>query len=406
MQNLNIARLIVLTGLTLSLNACKRPPSTLGFTVHNPGPDRRAETISIPASTIESLTGAYGADNVFVVYQDSVLVSQAVDHSGDGKVDEILFQTDLRAGEDKHFTLQASKDGAARRPKSPVTTYSRFVPERIDDYAWENDRVAFRTYGPEAQRITESGKPGGTLTSGMDCWLKRVSHPVVDSWYRKAVTQSGYYHKDHGEGYDPYHVGDSRGCGGIGVWENDSLYTSKNFVRYKTLAEGPIRTLFELEYEPWTANGKTVHEKKIISLDLGSNLTRYEVDLTGSDALPNVAIGITLHDNKGDVKRDSVSGWFRYYEQIDSIGLGTGVVIRPQHLIASMDRRVKVKDQSQILVLTDARSNRVVYYAGFGWEKSGQFSSPAEWDKYLENFAACLAAPVEIKFNVHDDAKK
>ncbi len=185
MQNLNIARLIVLTGLSLSLNACKRPPASLSFTVHNPGPDRRAETISIPASAIASLTGAYGPDNVIVLYKDSALVSQAVDHSGDGAVDEILFQTDLRAGEEKLFTLQASADGAARRPKSPVTTYSRFVPERIDDYAWENDRVAFRTYGPEAQRITESGKPGGTLTSGMDCWLKRVSHPVVDSWYKK-----------------------------------------------------------------------------------------------------------------------------------------------------------------------------------------------------------------------------
>src|SRR5205085_8225450 len=107
----------------------------------------------------------------------------------------------------------------------PVThanfsTYSRFVPERIDDYAWENDRVAFRTYGPVTQRIVEEGKPGGTLSSGLDCWLKRVPYPVIDKWYKKSI-EGGSYHKDEGEGYDPYHVGLSRGCGGIGVWKND-----------------------------------------------------------------------------------------------------------------------------------------------------------------------------------------
>lgn len=401
------ARLLAVVALAVFLGACKNEPASIRFTVHNPGPDRQSETVSIPASAVETLTHAYGADNLLVMSGDSVLVSQVVDHTGDGSFDEILFQTDMRAGEEKTFTIQAQRDGSTRHPKPQHTTYSRFVPERIDDYAWENDRVAFRTYGPEAQRITESGKPGGTLTSGMDCWLKRVSHPVIDSWYKGHVAKAGYYHKDHGEGYDPYHVGDSRGCGGIGVWEGDSLYVSKNFIRYKTLATGPIRTLFELEYAPWTANGKTVNEKKIISLDLGSNLTRYEVNLDGSQSLPNLAIGITLHDQKGAVKRDSVNGWFRYYEQIDSTGLGTGVVLDPQVITGSIDRRTKAKDQSQIIVLADAHSNTVVYYAGFGWEKSGQFTSVEAWDQYLQHFAACLAAPLEIKFNnVHEEPKK
>ena len=31
-------------------------------------------------------------------------------------------------------------------------TYARFVPEREDDFAWENDLVAFRAYGPAMRR--------------------------------------------------------------------------------------------------------------------------------------------------------------------------------------------------------------------------------------------------------------
>ncbi len=35
---------------------------------------------------------------------------------------------------------------------------------------------------------------------------------------------------------------------------NDELYTSKNFTAYSTLANGPIRTEFILDYDDWRAN--------------------------------------------------------------------------------------------------------------------------------------------------------
>ena len=64
-----------------------------------------------------------------------------------------------------------------------MNCYSRIVPERIDDYAWENDKVAFRTYGPAAQKLVEQGKKGGIISSGIDCWLKKVNYPVINKWY-------------------------------------------------------------------------------------------------------------------------------------------------------------------------------------------------------------------------------
>ena len=113
-------------------------------------------------------------------------------------------------------------------------TYARFVPEREDDFAWENDLVAFRAYGPAMRRRPED--------SGIDCWLKRVTYPIIDKWY-EGNTKGLSYHKDHGEGYDPYHVGSSRGCGGTALWVNGAMVISDTFTDWKILEQTPGRTV-------------------------------------------------------------------------------------------------------------------------------------------------------------------
>jgi len=390
---------LLIVVLSVILSACRNQSVKLHFTVINRlDIDRKSETIGIPVNQITVLGKKDDYKNLQISDGDKILVTQLVDNDSDGNADEILFQSDFKANEERNFTIELINE-TKQLPSNNVTTYSRFVPERIDDYAWENDRVAFRTYGPKAQQITESGQPGGTLTSGMDCWLKRVSYPVIDAWYKKNLDSAGYYHADHGEGYDPYHVGNSRGCGGVGVWDNDSLYVSKNFINYKTIATGPIRTIFELNYDPWMANGSVVNEKKTISLDLGSNLSRYEVAVASDSPLPNLTIGITFHDGKGEVKLDSIHGWFRYWELIDDAALGTGIVIDPAAILSAQEHRVKVKEQSHILVMTKPKENKVVYYAGFAWVKSKQFNSQKEWDEYLGSFSKRISSPLLVKYH-------
>jgi hypothetical protein len=231
----------------------------------------------------------------------------------------------------------------------------------------------------------------------MDCWLKRVPYPIIDKWYGRHVHEKPFaYHTDIGEGYDPYHVGISRGVGGTGVLDGGKLYISKNFTTYKVLATGPIRTVFELTYAPWDAGGRQVMEKKRISLDLGSNLTRYEEHISANQPLPNCTIGLTLHEAKGEVKADPKAGWCRYWEKIDDSYLGTGVVVVPRYLADYQDHRSAEKDQSQLYMITKPAQGTVVFYAGFGWQKSGQFNSAADWDTYLAAFAQRLASPLEV----------
>lgn len=81
--------------------------------------------------------------------------------------------------------------------------YCRFVPERLDDFTWENDRIAFRMYGPEMWTI-----PAKRCGSGVDVWVKKVRYPIINKWYKRKS-----YHRDEGEGADIYKVGKTLGCG-------------------------------------------------------------------------------------------------------------------------------------------------------------------------------------------------
>lgn len=325
----------------------------------------------------------------------NVVVTQIIDNDLDGNPDELLFQVTIPALTKVIYTVFIDKQTNNQRQLSKYSTYARFVPERTDDFAWENDRVAFRTYGPKAQQLAEEKKPGGTLSSGIDIWLKKVKHPVIDSWYTNNVKTPGYYHIDHGEGYDPYHVGKSRGLGGTGIWLNDSLYTSKNFSKYKIIATGALRTIFELEYEPWSTFG--VRETKRISIDLGSNFTKFENTIKTSNKTPNYTLGITLHKEKGIATVNAEKGIFRHWEPIDDSFVGEGIVLDPKVVQSAFMHHSETLDQSQILILTQPKSMKLVYYAGFSWLKSGQIQSVEDWDAMLTKQSSIIQNPLKIK---------
>lgn len=384
---------VLLVVISISLVSFSPGRMTKEVIVKNTLAIARHEIVSISGKVLMELNGGKGGKKTWEVKEKktgAVVLSQGIDYNGDEVVDELIFEANLGPKELKEFTVSLSDE--VKSILSPRSTHSRLVPERIDDYAWENDLVAFRTYGPEAQRLVDENQKGGTLSSGLDCWLKRVTYPVIDKWYKKYV-DGGSYHKDDGEGYDPYHVGASRGCGGVGVWKNDSLYVSKNFVSARKIAEGPIRNIFELTYAPWQADGAVIQETKRITIDLGEQLYRIEEILSTDKPLPNVTIGITLHEKAGKVSVDPSQGVFSYWEPIDDSELGTAVVIKPTEVITHIDFRTKKKDLSQLYIVAKPQSG-LSFYTGFAWKKAGAIATSEEWVGYLTAFSKRLNTPL------------
>lgn len=351
--------------------------------------DRAFETVEVDVSAIDVNEKSLAVINAET---HAVLPSQVVTYDTNNSKHTLLFQPAILANAQATFKVIAMPYDE-KLDSTSIRCFSRFVPERTDDYAWENNKVAFRTFGPVAQEMAENGIKGGTLTSGMDAWLKRVEYPIINNWYAKYTSGKGSYHKDTGEGLDNFHVGVSRGVGGIAVKTDDGYAVSKNFTSFKTITNGPIRTSFVLDYAHWNADGKIISEQKHISLDFGQNLSRHTVLLKGTD---RVSIGLTLHKKDGNVTTSTTAGWMSYWEPFDDSELGQGVVLADASSLIDFDEYITdKKDQSNLYVQTKV-SGSVAYYAGFGWKKAGQFQSNEAWNNYLSRFSKCLQNPLEV----------
>ncbi|NML58970.1 DUF4861 family protein [Chryseobacterium cheonjiense] len=354
----------------------------------------RKEVVAVPVSQLRSfLDKNKEADLRIKDAAGTPILIQWIDNDGDGNNDELLFQANVEGHQKTVYTMVANS--AEPLPKSEISTFSRLVPERVDDYAWENDNIAFRMYGPKGQQEALQGIKSSTLSSGVDIWLKRTKLPVINKWYKGYLTDPMYYHKDtRGEGYDPYHVGNSRGTGGIGIWVDDKLQVSKNFVTSRTVAEGPLRTVFELTYHPWSEFG--VKETKRISLDLGSNFSRFESGFESEKQVPNYAIGISLHKNEGEATLNDKNGYYLHWEKIDDAFVGEGIVIDPRIVEKSIAFRSDVPDESNLYVITKPQ-DKLVYYAGFAWQKSGDIQTQLDWENILKKQSEIIKNPLIIK---------
>ena len=336
---------------------------------------------------IASNVGNYG------IYDKSTkqfLTSQVIDNDMDGSPDIIIFQPQLAPNSSKRFQLIIQDKSAVEI----AYCYSRIVPERIDDYTWENNRIAFRTYGPEAQRLIEEGEKGGLISSGIDCWLKKVEYPIIDKWYKESFNGISY-HEDHGEGLDDYHVGTSRGSGGLAIKSGDQYFMSKNFSSFKTIATGPLRTVFLLNYDDWEGPEGPVKEQKMISLDYGSNLATIAVSLEGTN---NISAGISLHDNDGIIESAENNSWINYKQPHEGTVLTNALVTQTKYALGNHTSITGKPDADHVFIDLKVIDGQTIYYSGFHWSESKQFKDNMEWKSYLEDFTNKLDNPIQIKY--------
>jgi hypothetical protein len=348
---------------------------------------------ALPGALIQRLVVKDAAGHV-LPYQVTNVAPQAKDPKGIGAAyGELLFQHDFAPGE-KTATFVVEKSDALTLPFADKA-FARYVPERLDDFAWENDVIGHRTYGPALAAPAPPGSGKEVLeSSGLDIWFKRVNYPIVDRWYNKG---HDHYHKDEGEGMDMYNVGRSRGAGGTGVWDGTKLYTSGNYASWKVLANGPIRAVFELTYDAWDAAGTKVTEVKRFTVDAGHQLDRIDSTFTfsGPSAL-TVAVGLnkTPADKKQEarialVRDDRDHALLQWVEQASNGAFGTAVIVPSSAGYA--------EDALNDLVLARAESGKPLrYWVGAAWDRAGRITSKSAWQAYVAAEATRIAHPVQI----------
>ena len=366
---------------------------------------RPAAVVAVPFAEIAKL--APDLRMYHVVVRDPkgrALASQITNYQHDHRgavYDDLVFSYDFAAGEKRAvFTLEPT---ATATPPDPPCVYARAVPERLDDMAWENDRIAHRMYGfalnsPAADVVHERLRG-----SGIDVWGKRVTYPIIDRWYAKGHDQ---FHKDgEGEGLDLYSIGGSRGAGGTGAWDGSKLWTSDNFMTSQVLSNGPRRAAFKLIYAPWDAgNAGKIQETKTITVDCGVNFDSLASEFDFADDVGVIGVGITEHPQvegfpKAVLTRDPNARWMSLWEENKDGGLGVAVILASGTAAEdyAYEPPAKTPGFGNHLLIFKARDGvPVKYFTGAGWNRSGQFTDRASWENYVKAFAAAVAKPLTI----------
>lgn len=353
-------------------------------TVKNPlDITRKAQTVEVSWDAIQKANKKIKEKEVIVIdpMTGKQIPSQLI-YNGQKKPQTLIFQANIKEGTELYFSVKA---GERQAYESKV--FGRQVPERFDDFAWENDKVVFRLYGAALDK-----EPSGQA-KGLDVWAKNTPKLVINDWYKL-----NDYHTNHGEGMDNYSVGFTLGGGSSAPYADGKMIFPGNYTSYKIIENGPVRLVFDLIYDAWDVNGQQVTETKRVTLDAGSNMN-YVTDTYNfkGTSLP-LAIGVTKHNNDGSIKIDHMHNYVSYWDKADNKKVDNGMI--GVAVVFPASENVKLSDEANHLLglKTLNNSGSVSYYQGSAWNRSGDFAHEMDWLYYVENFAKAVASPVQVEY--------
>ena len=401
----------------LALLAACGPKQSTDFTVTvtNDLSFDRAEMVEVPISEVAKKVQLIDEEQYIVLDAEGNQVAYQITYD-----DNLLFPVNVKAGDKAVYTVAVGEPIEAE----PLV-YGRHYPERVDDIAWENDRTAYRAYGPALQAK-------GERAFGYDAWVKRVPGLVVEQRYANELNpdtqaeiarlrkerkydeanelyHSVSYHVDHGNGLDCYKVGPTLGCGTAALMQGDAILYPYCWKEYEILENGPQRFTVKLTYNPLVVGKDTVIETRTISLAQGSQLNKTVVSYAGLTKAAPVATGLVIHpENPTAYVLEGDKGYIAYADLTDNVNNGNGVIYvgavmpaKVQEAKAQMfsDKEAKERGASgHVLAISNYKpETEYSYYWGSGWSKYG-FDSMEAWTTYLDRYAQSVRKPLKVEF--------
>jgi len=325
-----------------------------------------------------------------------------------------------------------------------VWTTGALYKIRKDDIAWENDRCAYRIYGPALQR-------SGERSFGTDIWVKNTPDTIVYDRYIKdmngniqgdkidaqaralekqaksekntakadklkaqakelwaksrEVDVTTSFHLDHGNGLDPYRVGATLGLGAPGLMVGKDMVLPYCYKDYKLLDNGPLRFTVELTYNPSkVGDQENVVEHRIISLDKGSNFNKMTVWYDGLTHPTDFVTGFPIHEEDTESKtfaKDYVS----YADPTDNMEVNQSQVYVGVLFPYGIDNTYyQLFDQKHdgatghALGIKNGLKNgeKYSYYFGAAWSKY-DVRSYAEWQIRIKAYLDNIKTPLNVE---------
>lgn len=308
-------------------------------------------------------------------------------------ITSVLFQANVKSKSSSTFSIVSGKPSTVKGK-----TYGRQVPERKDDFAWENDFAAYRMYGPALAKENPS--------NGIDFWAKKTDDLIVNEFYEGELKHGLSYHRDRGRGLDFYKVGHTLGCGGIAPYFNDKLWVGNHYDHFTVKENGPLRTVFTLIYDSLLVGNEYYKHTITITADAGSLMNKAEVTYTGKSQKMQLAPGIFLHDGKGTIKAVIDTDCFIFCKSSGYLAYAENAVSEfnepsgRNYVGVFVDDKSKMTDKitpDHLLMLTDYTvGKKFTYYFGAGWN-SWKFPTDKDWFNAVNEFSQTVKKPLKVK---------
>lgn len=404
--------------------------------VNNPTDAQRQELVEVNISDVKAKLAGIApkkGEAYIVKNKRGQQIGSQITHDG-----KLLIDASIRPHGSATYYISIGKPYPQK-----VWTTGALYKMRKDDIAWENDRCAYRVYGPALQRT-------GERSFGTDIWAKNTPDTVVYERYvmdkqgnvdgdkvdekvkseeRKMKNLSGAaleaqkakikalkaesyeidvttsFHLDHGNGLDPYRVGATLGLGAPSLMIGNQQFLPYCYKTYKILDNGPLRFTVELTYNSSTIGDmQNVVEHRIISLDKGSNFNKMTVWYEGLTHPTDFATGFPIHEEDTETKtfaKDYVS----YADPTDNIEVNNSQVFVGVLFPNGIDNTYyqlfdKKHDGATGHALGLKRglknAEKYSYYFGAAWSKY-DVRSYTEWQIRIKEFLEALKTPLQVK---------
>ena len=398
-----VAALFLLPSMSLY---AQRP--AVDVIVSNPYEDQRQQLVEIDAQKVYEKLGISGGQQFKVINALKQEVPYQITYDG-----KILVDVSVRPQGAARFTIVSGQP----RPVKTVVC-GRQYPERLDDIAWENDRGAYRLYGPALQR-------NGERAFGNDVWVKNTPDLVVEQRYQlelsnhaaiEALRKAGNttaadsleelttYHFDHGYGLDCYKVGPSLGCGAPALMDGDKIVFPYSYVNYEILDNGPLRFTVALTYETKEFHGDQLTEHRLLSLDKGSNFNRQTVWYEGATKPIDIASGVVVH-NEDTISIEMTNDLVLYADPTDNpngqnFQIYVGVVFPFDQVHTQFVRNEGgangIAGHALVIRCGVQPGEKVTYYWGSSWSKY-DCRNVLEWMIRLHALKEQLNSPLQVQ---------
>lgn len=374
----------------------------LEIEVANPTDINRCDVVSLDAKQIFEQLNLPVARLITLSDGDEVVIPYQITHDG-----KFLFQAFVRPGQTNTYTILFNPCPNDFR----LEANGRIYPNREDDISFENDKSAWRLYGP---KMHNKG------VTGFDVFCKNVTYPVIDQLYQNELNSYALndqlkkegraslwplihrnqytYHRDRGQGMDAYTVGKTLGAGAPALLVDGKLVVSDVYETATILDNGPLR--FTVNMQMYEHDG--IRETRVISLDRGMHLAKCEVTFEGAPEGTDAVAGIIVHDSNTNYVLNKKNSFIAYADAMDT-PKGQNGELYLACLFPNVNTKLEYDKYSKHILgkLKLGQDKCFTYYFGSAWSKY-DIPNIQQWQSLLPQYRQRLLNPLKTEVRLSE----